>query len=98
MTKNKRNSSPVESNHLYEIKVKGRLAAHWSDWIGGMQVSEDEYGNTNLKGFVADQSALHGILAQIRNLGLELISVIPLVNHDEEQNDISGSVNDASGE
>lgn len=34
-------------------------------------------GNTLLYGRVADQSALHGILAQIRVLGLTLISIVP---------------------
>ena len=81
----KKSKSPIyaEVGMCYEIKIKGQLASHWSDWVGGMQISEDEHGNTNLRGFVEDQSALHGILTQIRNLGLVLISVMPLVNEEQ---------------
>jgi hypothetical protein len=34
-------------------------------------------GNTVLEGPVADQSALHGVLNKLRDLGLPLISVTP---------------------
>jgi hypothetical protein len=82
---NNPNFTPLEEEGAcYEIKIRGGLAIHWSDWICGMQISEDERGNTNLTGIVLDQSVLHGILAQIRNLGLDLISVRPLNSDDEE--------------
>lgn len=35
----------------------------------------DERGQTVIAGRVADQVALHGLLAKIRDLGLELLSV-----------------------
>ena len=58
----------------YQIKVKGRLGSQWSDWFGGMAV-ESEGAVTTLTGQVLDQSALHGLLARVRDLGLPLISV-----------------------
>jgi hypothetical protein len=72
---------------MYEIKIKGKLAEHWSDWLGGMQIFFDDQGNTVLKGKIADQAALHGILLQMRNLGLELISIKPLIENREEGKD-----------
>jgi hypothetical protein len=59
----------------YEIRVEGRLGAEWSSWFDGMTVQDLPDGETILRGPVADQAALHGILVKIRNLGLPLVSV-----------------------
>ncbi len=58
----------------YQIKVKGRLGSHWSDWFDGMTISYQE-GVTTITGKVVDQAALHGLLIRIRDLGLQLVSV-----------------------
>jgi hypothetical protein len=58
----------------YKIIVKGRLGSQWCDCFEGMTI-ESEGGLTNIEGKVADQSALHGLLIRIRDLGLPLISV-----------------------
>jgi len=58
----------------YQIKVKGCLESQWSDWFEGMTV-EPEGAVTTIKGKALDQSALHGLLVRIRDLGLPLISV-----------------------
>jgi hypothetical protein len=61
---------------IYQIKVKGHLADHWSDWFDGMQITIDaEEGETTLSGPVVDQAALHGLLIKIRDLGLPLLSL-----------------------
>jgi hypothetical protein len=57
-----------------EIRVKGRIDERWSDWFEGLAISYAE-GETILTGNVADQSALYGLLAKLRDLGLALISV-----------------------
>ena len=41
-----------------------------------MQITLTPDGETTLSGAVADQAALHGLLARIRDLNLTLISVI----------------------
>ena len=61
----------------YKIKIKGYLEGHWADWLGGLQITHDPQGISLLTGIVPDQAALHGILAQIRDLGLTLISITP---------------------
>jgi hypothetical protein len=62
-------------NEVYEIRVEGRLGADWSSWFDGLAVETMPNGETILRGPVADQAALHGILVRIRNLGLPLVSV-----------------------
>jgi hypothetical protein len=60
---------------IYQIRVKGHLDDHWSDWFDGLTLTHQEDGTTVLSGPVADQAALHGILAKIRDLGLPLLAV-----------------------
>jgi hypothetical protein len=62
----------------YEIRVKGHLAARWATWFDGMTLTPHSDGSTVLEGPVADQAALHGLLHKVRDLGLPLISVVPL--------------------
>ncbi len=58
----------------YEIRVEGVLDSQWAAWFDGLQVHDDGE-ETVISGLLADQPALHGVLAKIRDLGLCLISV-----------------------
>lgn len=58
-----------------EILIKGRIDAHWSDWLGGLQITYVEQDNSLLTGAIADQAMLHGILSKLRDLDLKIISV-----------------------
>ena len=60
---------------LFQIRIQGHLRRQWQDWFDGLTVTLEEDGNTLLKGPLVDQSALHGILKKIRNLGMPLLSV-----------------------
>jgi hypothetical protein len=62
-------------DETYRIRVRGHLGDHWSDSLGGLAVQRKDDGTTLLVGPVVDQSALHGVLARIRDLGLPLLSV-----------------------
>ena len=59
----------------YEIRLKGHLNARWADWFDGLTLTQESDGTTVLKGSVADQAALHGLLGKVRDLGLPLIAV-----------------------
>jgi hypothetical protein len=59
----------------YEIRVKGVLDGGWSAWFDGLEVTGDDRGHTSIAGPVVDQAALHGLLAKVRDLGLELLEV-----------------------
>jgi hypothetical protein len=58
----------------YEIRVAGVLDSRWAAWFDGLQIN-DRCDETVISGVLADQPALHGLLAKVRDLGLCLISV-----------------------
>jgi hypothetical protein len=60
----------------YEVRVKGVVDAAWASyWFEGFRVTHLPHSESLLTGQVADQSALLGLLAQIRDLGLSILSV-----------------------
>ena len=61
-----------QSTH-YQICLEGILDERWLRWFEGLEVKIDD-NQTIIRG-VFDQSALHGLLNRIRDLGVTLISV-----------------------
>lgn len=68
-------SHPAE----YYIRVYGRMDPAWSEWLQGMIVtvveSQDQYTVTELCGQLPDQAALMGVLEQLHNCAICVISV-----------------------
>jgi hypothetical protein len=58
----------------YQIRVRGRLGKMTLRAFPALR-AEAEGGDTLLTGPLADQAALHGVLAQIEALRLELLEV-----------------------
>ena len=63
------------ANEIYSILVQGYLDQERSSWFDGLAITHTAGGETILSGSIADQAALHGILAKIRDLGLSLLEV-----------------------
>jgi hypothetical protein len=61
----------------YEIRLGGRLDPRWAVWFDGMTLTAADDG-TVLTSAALDQAALHGVLRQIRDLGLPLLAVTRL--------------------
>jgi hypothetical protein len=61
--------------NLYEIRLQGHLGGDWSDWFEGVKIEQCSDGTTLLTGAIPDQAALHGLLANIRDLGIPLLLV-----------------------
>jgi hypothetical protein len=62
----------------YEFRVKGHLAPRWTAWFDGMDLTAEDDGTTVIRGPVVDQAALHGLLQQLRDVGIPLVSVTPV--------------------
>jgi hypothetical protein len=59
----------------YELRIMGHLDDCWAERFEGLALNCESDGTTTLRGRVIDQSALHGLLAKVRDLGVTLISV-----------------------
>ena len=62
---------------VYEFRVRGHLDQHWAGWLDELTVRHNDDGTSTLTAPITDQAALHGLLAQVRDLGVALISVAP---------------------
>ena len=67
--------SAVDESGRYEIRLKGHLDNRWATWFDGLTLTTNSDGTTTIHGIVVDQSALHGLLQKVRDIGLPLISV-----------------------
>jgi hypothetical protein len=70
-------NNPTGQSDRYEIRVAAHLAPRWAAFFEGMTLTRDGDGSTVISGPVADQSALHGLLRKLSDLGLRLVSVTP---------------------
>lgn len=61
----------------YEIRIQGHISDRWREWFEGMTLVHQGDGTTVIRCPALDQSALHGLLAKVRDLGLPLVSVTP---------------------
>ena len=61
--------STADGGGRYEIRLKGHLDTRWADWFDGLTLTRCSDGTTAIRGLVVDQSALHGLLQRVRDLG-----------------------------
>jgi hypothetical protein len=59
-----------------KITIQGHLDKKWKNSFEGFEINYEGY-NTILTGNIMDEAHLHGVLNQIRDLNLKLISVNP---------------------
>lgn len=83
--KSHNSSMPPQSSHaltnqtpgqqFFEIRIKGQLSDIWADWFEGLTIQDLDGGEMLLSGYIADQSALMGIINKLVRLNLSLISI-----------------------
>lgn len=65
----------MRASVFYTIRVEGHIEDSWSSWFEGMAIDHEASGETILSGPLVDETALHGVLIKIRDLGLPLVEV-----------------------
>ena len=68
-------AGPRHNPGRYEIRLKGHLDSRWAAWFDGLSLTNESDGTTIIRGPVADQAALYGLLQKVRDIGLPLVSV-----------------------
>ena len=71
-------SSTTLTPCVYELCISGLLGPQTACWFEDMALTFDEDTTppqTILRGYIADQAALYGVISRVRDLGLILLSV-----------------------
>ena len=76
-----------EGPTVYQIRIRGRFDQQWADWFDGMAVTPAEDNDTLLTGPAEDQAALLGLIRKVRDLGVPLVSVVPIEPDQEDTPD-----------
>ena len=81
---------------LYQIRVQGHLSDRWATCFGNLKIENQPNGEAVLSGPLADQAALHGVLARIRELGLPVLQLEQApttddIRHNHNQNKCTNS-------
>ena len=74
----RRGSSGAKGPTVYRIVVRGELSERYMPAFEGMALVAGN-GQTAITGPVTDQAHLHGLLNRVSELGLELLSVNPML-------------------
>ncbi len=77
--------SPASPGKYYEICIKGQLSGIWNDWFDGLTIEDLDDDSMLISGFVADQSALMGIINKLVRLNLTLISINEIKEQKEKK-------------
>jgi hypothetical protein len=82
------NTTDPDQPTIYHIRLKGHLGGQWTDWFGGLSITQEENGETLLSGSVVDQAALHSLLKKVRDLGMPLLSLSRVQTGDAHASDV----------
>jgi hypothetical protein len=69
----------------YEIVISRRLGSRSARQFDGFDLVEVEGDGMVLRGPIADQAALHGVLGRIRDLGIPLLAVRQVARSDQPE-------------
>jgi hypothetical protein len=67
-------STTTIGDQVFEIRVAGLVPEDSLDHLGGIEVTSQEL-RTVLTGQFRDQAELHGFLARLRSLGLDIVEI-----------------------
>jgi hypothetical protein len=72
-----------------KFHIRGQIDEEWADWFDGLEIVSGAHGTSILQGEMADASAIYGLIAKLRDLGLELLSIEQTGLLDTEENSAS---------
>jgi len=72
-------------SQVFKIIIEGHVNLDWLTPYEDVTILHTEDGHTVLRGELPDQTALHGILIRIRDLGLSLVEVKRMDNSNQSE-------------
>jgi len=77
-------SEESDRGNTYRIRVKEALDHRFMDWFSDLTLIPQEDGKTLLVGPFTDQSALRGLLDQLWNFNITVLSVERIENKNDQ--------------
>lgn len=69
----------------YEIALRGNVGARsLRPLVDDFSVTESEPGVTRLVGVIRDSSQMHGLVAHLASMGVDIVSIVPTDSHAKE--------------
>lgn len=69
----------------YEIALRGNVGVRsLRPLIDDFEITESEPGTTRLVGIIRDSSQMHGVVAYLASMGVELLSIVPIGSSTKE--------------
>lgn len=69
----------------YEIALRGNVGARsLRPLIDDFTIIESEPGITRLVGVIRDSSQMHGLVAHLSSVGVELVAIVPIDSNTKE--------------
>ena len=72
---------------FYQIRIVGELDEHWLAHLEGLEISTNPWGKyqkvTQISGWLADQTALSGLLDLLSDLGRVILTVERIETEEE---------------
>jgi len=78
-------SKQIIQTEIYCIRVKEKMDHPITDFFGDLALTTLDDGKTLLVGPLVDQSALRGLLNQLWNLNITVISVDKIENENQQE-------------
>jgi hypothetical protein len=78
----------------YHIRLKGGLNPSLAEWFENITIQPEENGETLLVGQFVDQPALRGLLEQLWNLNITVLSVERVVEPSSQDSHLDESKGD----
>lgn len=76
----------LSAGYEIRVEVRGVLPSSWTSMFGDVAVTAQPGGTSLLIGRLPDQTAVHGLLGAIRDLGLSLMSAeTRVIQHTEPE-------------
>lgn len=82
---------------VYRIVVQGTLHESYTDYLGGMSLSQPVPGQSMLVGQLRDQSALCGIICTLLELHMPLVSIEFLAPGERETHSVGEVTSEVPG-
>ena len=84
-----RTTESIDPGGRYALEISSVITDLWDERLEGWDIERLPGDHTRVSGYVRDQSELYGVLTALRNMGLTLVRMEPIVGDPEEEEGVT---------